>query len=159
MHQIDVSLDKISEKNFPGLTAYLADLNSIRDEPVRVTMAVEDDIVHGVMVWEPGNLIYVFVSEHSRRQGVATYLLNYLKQNSDRKQVACRVHPANISGLGFFSARGFQIDRWYIAQDSKRYFRMTNSYIVASHTPPEEGHLAEFIDNTPIFLSVANRVY
>ncbi|ANZ48117.1 acetyltransferase [Erwinia phage vB_EamM_Asesino] len=159
MHQIDVSLDKISEKNFPGLTAYIADLNSIREEPVRVTMAVEDDIAHGVMVWEPGNLIYVVVSEPSRRQGVATFLLNYLKQNSERKQVACRVYPSNIAALGFFSARGFQIDRWYIANDSRRYFRMTNSYIVASYTPPEEGHLAEFVDNTPIFLSVANKVY
>lgn len=159
MHQLDVSLDKISGKKFPGLVEYLTELNSIREEPVKVTLAIEDDIVHGIVVWEPGNLIYLVVSEHSRRQGVGSFLLKYVILNSDRTRVACRVYPANIPALGFFSARGFQIDRWYIALDNKRYFRMTNSTNVASHTPPEEDHLVDFIDHTPIFLSVANNVY
>lgn len=158
MQPLNITEDKISAK-FPELCEYVKDLNSIRETPVRITLAVEDDITHGVAIWEPGNLIYLVVADGSRRSGVGSFLLKYVQLNSDRQMVMCRVHPSNIDGLCFFSKKGFQIDRWFIASDSRRYFRMTNSNIDSSYTPPEEGYLVDFIENTPIFLSVADKIY
>lgn len=158
MQQLNITEDKISAK-FPELREYVKDLNSIREMPVRITLAVEDDITHGVAIWEPGNLIYLVVAEGSRRSGVGSFLLKYVQLNSDRQMVMCRVHPSNIDGLCFFSKKGFQIDRWFIASDSRRYFRMTNSNVDSSYAPPEEGYLVDFIENTPIFLSVADKIY
>lgn len=158
MQPLNITEDKISTK-FPELREYVKDLNSIRETPVRITLAVEDDITHGVVIWEPGNLIYLVVAEGSRRSGVGSFLLKYVQLNSDRQMVMCRVHPSNIDGLCFFSKKGFQIDRWFIASDSRRYFRMTNSNVDSSYAPPEEGYLVDFIENTPIFLSVADKIY
>ena len=158
MQPLNITEDKISAK-FPDLCEYVKDLNSIRETPVRITLAVEDDITHGVAIWEPGNLIYLVVAEGSRRSGVGSFLLKYVQLNSDRQMVMCRVHPSNIDGLCFFSKKGFQIDRWFIASDSRRYFRMTNSNVDSSYAPPEEGYLVDFIENTPIFLSVADKIY
>lgn len=152
---INVSIDKISEANYPGLAAWIKDLNSIREEPVKVTLAVEDDIARGVMVWEPGNLIYMVVQKDSRRGGVGKYLLRYLEQHSDRRRIQCRVHPSNVAAICFFHQQGFQIERWYIADDSRKYFRMTNHSVTSSHTPSEEVDLNTFVDNVPIFLSMA----
>ncbi|QVW55112.1 hypothetical protein pEaSNUABM29_00068 [Erwinia phage pEa_SNUABM_29] len=152
---INVSVDKISEATYPGLAAWIKDLNSIRDVPVKVTLAVEDDIARGVMVWEPGNLIYMVVQKDSRRGGVAKYMLRYLLTQSERKHVQCRVHPSNVAAICFFHQNGFQIDRWFIANDNQRYFRMTNHTLVPSHAPSEEIDLTTFVDNVPIFLSMA----
>lgn len=80
MQQLDITEDKISAK-FPQLREYIKDLNSIRETPVRITLAVEDDITHGIAIWEPGNLIYLVVAEGSRRFGVGSFLLQ------DRKSV------------------------------------------------------------------------
>jgi len=155
---ITVPLDKISGTTFPGLRSWLEELNSIRETPVNVVMAVEDDNVMGVMVYEPGNLIYLFVPQAVRRCGVGRFLVNYLAQQSERKQVACRVSPDAVEAICFFHQLGWQIERWYIGLDNRRYFRMTNSTPHSSHTPSEENHLAQFAANVPIFLSMAGGI-
>lgn len=152
---INVIRDKIPENLFPELGKWVDDLNSIREEPVRLSLFVEDDVVRGAMVWEPGNLIYLVVPEESRRGGVGSHMLKYLMAQSDRKRVHCRVHPSNVPALGFFHGQGFQIDRWYIASDNQRYFRMTNHNAVSSYTPPEEKLLTQYAESVPIFLSMA----
>lgn len=152
---INVVEDKIPANVYPELIEWVRDLNSIREEPIKLTMFVEDDIVRGIMAWEPGHLVYMVVPEESRRGGVGKFMLKYLQQNSDRKRVSCRVHPTNIPALGFFHQQGFQIDRWYIAADGQRYFRMTNYNVISSHTPSEEKLLTHYAESVPIFLSMA----
>lgn len=156
---IEVSLDKISSQTFPGLRAWLEEMNTYREKPVSVVMAVEDDNAQGVMVYAEGHLIYLYVVEACRQSGVGTFLVNYLKQKSDRGRMQCRVFPTAVPAICFFHKLGWQIDRWYIASDSRRYFRMTNSSLVPKYTPVEEEHLGEFIKNVPIFLSMADKFY
>lgn len=155
---ISVSLDKISADTFPGLRKWIEELNAIRETPVEIVMAVEDDNVMGIMVFEPGHLIYLFVPKEVRRSGVGTYLLKYLVNLSDRKVVHCKVAPTAIEAICFFHQLGWQIERWYIALDNRRYFRMTNAVPHSPQTSPEEEHLEQFVSNVPIFLSVAGGI-
>ena len=62
--------DKIPANVYPELVEWVRDLNSIREEPIKLTMFVEDDIVRGIMARAPGHMVYMVVPEESRRGGV-----------------------------------------------------------------------------------------
>lgn len=156
---ISVSVDKISAETYPGLRTWIEELNSYREEPVNIVMAVEDDNVMGIMVYTPGNLIHLYVPVEARRCGAATFLVNYLVQQSERKAVWCKVLPSAVDAICFFHKLGWQIDRWYIAADSRRYFRMTNVVPHSPQIPSEEKHLESFVSSVPIFLSMAGGIY
>lgn len=156
---ISVSVDKISPTTYPGLRQWIDELNSYREEPVNIVMAVEDDNVMGIMVYTPGYLIHLFVPEEARHGGAGTFLVNYLINQSEKKTAWCRVLPSAADAICFFHKLGWQIDRWYIGADSRRYFRMTNAVSHTSEIPPEEKHLEEFVSSVPIFLSMAGGIY
>ncbi|ANZ48664.1 acetyltransferase [Erwinia phage vB_EamM_ChrisDB] len=156
---ISVSIDKISPETYPGLRSWIEELNSIRTNPVNIVMAVEDDNVMGIMVWEPGHLIYLVVPEASRHCGAGTYLVNYLLQQSDKKTAWCKVLPSAVDAICFFHRMGWQITSWYTDHADRRYFRMTNAVPQASTIPSEEKQLETFASSVPIFLSMAGGIY
>lgn len=156
---ITVTIDKISPETYPGLRSWIEELNAIRQTPVNIVMAVEDDNVMGIMVWEPGHLIYMVVPATVRLSGVGKYLVNYLLRQSDGKKASCKVLPSAVSAICFFHKLGWQIVSWYTDIDDRRYFRMTNDIKQTPIIPSEEKHLESFSSSVPIFLSVAGDIY
>ncbi|QVW28604.1 putative N-acetyltransferase [Erwinia phage pEa_SNUABM_8] len=156
---ISVSIDKISPETYPGLRSWIEELNAIRQTPVKVVMAVEDDNVMGIMVWEPGHLIYLVVPEAARHCGAGTFLVKYLLQQSEGKKASCKVLPSAVDAICFFHKLGWQIVSWYTDVEGRRYFRMTNAVSQPSTIPSEEKQLETFASSVPIFLSMAGGIY
>lgn len=156
---ISVSVDKISPETYPGLRSWIEELNALRATPVNIVMAVEDDNVMGVMVWEPGHLIYLVVPEASRESGAGTFLVKYLLQNSEGRKAWCKVLPSAVGAICFFHKLGWQIQSWHTDHAGRRYFRMTNAVSQPSEIPSEETHLEAFATSVPIFLSMAGGIY
>lgn len=156
---ISVSVDKISPEAYPGLRSWIEELNALRATPVNIAMAVEDDNVMGIMVWEPGHLVYLFVPESARLCGAGTFLVKYLLQQSEGKIAWCKVLPSAVDAICFFHKLGWQIQSWYTDAANRRYFRMTNAVPHSSQIPSEEKHLEAFATTVPIFLSMAGGIY
>ncbi|ANZ48392.1 acetyltransferase [Erwinia phage vB_EamM_Caitlin] len=156
---ISVSVDKISPETYPGLRSWIEELNAIRATPVNIVMAVEDDNVMGIMVWEPGHLIYLVVPEVSRECGAGRFLVKYLLQQSEGNVAWCKVLPTAVDAICFFHKLGWQIQSWYTDHADRRYFRMTNAVPQSSTIPSEETHLEAFASSVPIFLSMAGGIY
>lgn len=155
---MSVEIDKISPEVYPELTAYLDDVNSIRKDPVRVLMAVEDDIVHGMAIYEPGHLLYLYVVPTSRRSGVATFLVKHVAAQSPNKHITATVDPNAVDAQCFFLQKGWRIESWYTGYDDKRYIRMTTMATQPAQSPPVEVGLARFAKTVPIFISVGNKI-
>lgn len=155
---MSVEIDKISSEVYPELTAFLADANSIRKEPLRVLMAVEDDIVHGMVIYEPGNIVYLYVVPESRRSGVARFLVKHVMAQSPEKKLTAIVDPNAVDAQCFFLQQGWRIENWFIGLDNKKYFRMTTMTTQPAQSPPVEVGLARFAKTVPIFISVGNKI-
>ncbi|QVW56242.1 hypothetical protein pEaSNUABM6_00106 [Erwinia phage pEa_SNUABM_6] len=154
MLYIEVSPDKVSAETFPGLREWIDDQNAHRSQPIRILMAVEDDIPVGIMAFADGQILYIYVPEESRFGGVGTALLKRGVLESKTALVTAKVHPSNVGGICFLHKCGFVIEGSVVGLDDVRYHRMTNNIVVV-HTPPEEKHLKTFVTNVPIFLSMA----
>lgn len=151
---IQVAPDKISPETFPGLREWIDELNTIRAFPVSIVMAVEDDIPQGVMVYELGNVIYLYVKPSERRCGVGNALMKYAKGKTTTGILTAKVHSGNVPGICFLTTCGFTITSWLTGEDNIRYLRMTNA-VDAVHTPPEEKYLDHFVRNVPVFITMA----
>ncbi|QXO09534.1 hypothetical protein pEaSNUABM11_00110 [Erwinia phage pEa_SNUABM_11] len=155
---MSVEIDKISPEVYPELTTFLEDANSVRKEPVKVVMAVQDDIVHGMAIYEPGHLVYLYVVPSSRRSGVATFLVKHVAAQSPFKKLTAIVNPDAVDAQCFFLQKGWRIENWYTGLDNKRYFRMTTMATQPAQSPPVEVGLARFAKTVPIFISVGNKI-
>lgn len=156
---LQVDEDKLSSNLFPGLRAWINELNSYRAEPVKVVMAVEDDRTLGAVVFEEGNIIAINVEPTVRRGGVGRKLVDYVREASKGQHLICRIPPNAPDLICFFSACGFLIESWYIGADGARYIRMTDKPLWGDNVVPGWKSLGEFVTNVPVFMSVGNKVY
>lgn len=157
MYLVDVDRDKIPAGVFPGLCEWLDDANSVRAKPVTFTMAVEDDMAVGVCVHEPGHVLYLVVAPSERRQGYGRRLLNNVL-NAHKGPVTLRVQPTNFQAICFFTSFGAVIDRVHAAEEGGIFHRMVLSTKSKRAIPPEETSLLHYLDNTPVFVSVAGKI-
>jgi GNAT superfamily N-acetyltransferase len=155
---MSVEVDKISPDVYPELRDFLHDANAVRKEPLKILMAVEDDIVHGMAIYEPGHIVYLYVVPESRRSGVATFLTQHVAAQSPSKKLTAIVDPNAVDAQCFFLQKGWRIENWFIGLDNKRYFRMTTAVAQPTRTPPVEVGLARFAKTVPIFISVGNKI-
>lgn len=155
---MSIEIDKISPDVYPELAEFLADANSIRKEPLQVLMGVEDDIVHGMVIYEPGNIVYLYVVPESRRSGVARFLVKHVASQSPGKQMTAIVNPDAVDAQCFFLQNGWRIENWFKGLDDKWYFRMTTKATQPAQSPPVEVGLARFAKTVPIFISVGNKI-
>lgn len=151
---IQVAPDKISPETFPGMREWIDDINSIRTNPVKVVMGVQDDVPLGIMVFEPGNVLSLYVLPDERRCGVGSELIKYAQGYSKDGKLSAQTHATNVAGICFLHTQGFTVGSWMTTEAGIRYLRMTND-VTVGHRPPEEKYLEHFVKNVPIFLSTA----
>lgn len=149
---INLSPSKISAI-YPKMKNYLEDLNSVREKPVDVVMAILDDLPQGLIVFEPGNILQVYVNVESRRCGVGTYLINCAKKRYPGKFITCIPNTA-VEGISFFHKLGFAVEAWRTVGDGRRMLRLVSD-VPPLVSYPEVDALAEYCENVPIFINSA----
>ena len=154
-----VPLDKISPETDSGFRGWLDEVNLDRREPVSVAMAVEDDLVHGIVAFDGGRILYLYVAKDSRLTGTGTYMLKYIRGLLTKETMWAAVDPNNVDAICFFHKSGWRIESWFIGLDEKRYLRMTNTTSQPLEVPQVERGMAAFVATVPIFVSVGGQLY
>lgn len=157
---IRVPVDKISKTKYAKLRAIVDDINSINPQLANVVMYVEDDRPLGIIVYGPNRIYALYVVPEVRGSGVGSKLLALFFQESITPAYAV-VEPENNSVITFFLKHNWRIQGKYKTHDGENWcIRM-----IRTDTPPKpvvtasETALAEFLENTPVFVSVAKSIF
>ncbi|MGL5397300.1 MAG: hypothetical protein ACRDBQ_18785 [Shewanella sp.] len=135
------------------MKAYIDGLNSVRGQSVDIMMAVLDDLPQGIIVFEPGQILHLYVNIESRRCGVGSYLLKCAKERYPGKLIAAVPHAA-VGAVCFFHKKGFGVEAWRTVEDGRRMLRLVSN-VSPLVSYPEVDALAEYSENVPIFINSA----
>lgn len=156
MYFVEIDLDRIPE-TFPDLKEWIEVQNSLRAEPIRVTMVIEDDQAIAVVLHTKARILYLVVDPSARRQGVARGIIGYLK-NQYTETLTAYVLPTQTKAIAFFSSQGGIIDGTFVDAEDVKYLRMVLGKASKVSEPPVESMLVHYLKNTPVFVSVADKM-
>lgn len=161
MSFISVDVSKLPKKD-AKFKKHIEELNSVREEPLRVVLYVEDDNVQGLLVYSTaGHLVNLLVTEPVRRGGIGKKLHDYFLANSNRSEGFASLDPENIVGIQFLLSQGWRIHGKYLPHGSNKWqLRMTRKSTVEKYQP-NAGELAcsELLDGAMVFFSVGTKLY
>lgn len=156
MFFVEIDLDRIPE-TFPALIEWIEVQNSLREKPIRVTMVIDDDQAIAVVLHANARILYLTVDPAARRQGVAKAILGYLR-NQYNEPLLAHVLPTQTKAIAFFSSQGGVIDGTFIDVEDVKYLRMVLGKASKVSEPPVESMLVHYLKNTPVFVSVADKM-
>lgn len=156
MYFIEIDLSRIPETH-PDLRERIEMINSLRAEPIGIVIAVEDDQCIGIMLHANNRLFGMAVLPEARKQGVGRSMIGFLK-NRYNENVVTYVPPANTAAVGFFSIMGFKVEGTFLDNENVLNLRMVLGKSPKASIPPEEATLVNYLKNTPVFVSVAERM-
>lgn len=161
MSFIVVDTNKLPKKD-AKFKAYIDELNSVREQPLRVALYVEDDNVQGMLVYSTaGHLVNLVVTPAVRRGGVGKMIHKYFLSNVGKNDGFAIVDPDNVVGIQFLLSQGWRIHGKYLPHGSTKWqLRMTRKSTVENYQP-NAGELAcsELLDGAMIFFSVGTKIY
>lgn len=84
-----------------GISAWL------RERPgSRITVAEEDGVAYGFVVYDDSRIYYVFTEEHARGTGIATYLIKTII-NQSNSPIKVLLNPKRLDVLKLFVKNNF----------------------------------------------------
>jgi hypothetical protein len=161
MSFIVVDVNKLPKKD-AKFKKYIEELNSVREEPLRVAMYVEDDNVQGLVVYSTaGHLVNLLVTPAVRRGGIGKKIHNYFLANSNVTEGFASLDPENTVGIQFLLSQGWRIYGKFLPHGSNKWqLRMTRKSTVEKYQPnADELACSELLDGAMVFFSVGTKLY
>lgn len=156
MYFVEIDLDRIPE-TFPDLREWIGEINLLRSEPVGITLAIDDDQALGVMIHADNRIYQIAVQPSARKQGVGRAMMGFIK-NRYNENVVAYVPLTNTAAIGFFSLIGYKVEGTFLNNEDVLCLRMVLGKASKTPIPSEETLLTNYLKNTPVFVSVAERL-
>lgn len=156
MYFVEIDLDRIPD-TFPQLKEWIETINSLRSTPVGIVLAIDDDQALGVMIHADGRLYQIVVQPSARKQGVGRDMLGFIK-NRYNYNVTAYVPVSNTAAIGFFSIMGYEVAGTMKDLEDVLCLRMVLRKAPKKPAPSEETVLVHYLKNTPVFVSVAEKM-